>query len=189
MISLQEFTNAMSKLINRFGVKYYNSDVLILIYQEIKVLDSKQVHNLINELLGSAHRAPLVPDFRNAVSKTREITWVEEKKKNTRISKNFLKQEDFTRGFKLISEMLNKNDFTQSRKLERFCETAHMSDCKMCNGEGKLIAYDKRNIEYRFKCSCEIGSELKQDWPVYEKSMINFYTLKPYNKTKLEVVK
>jgi hypothetical protein len=67
MISLQEFQSAMVTILNRWP-RAYSGDQLSLIYDDLKTLNRPDFDRLARHLLGVSRVAPMIPEFRKALT-------------------------------------------------------------------------------------------------------------------------
>lgn len=63
-----DYEQLFVKLIAQFGVKTYSQDRVNLIFDEVKNVTSSDFDRLVRHFIGTAKSAPLVPDFRKAIS-------------------------------------------------------------------------------------------------------------------------
>lgn len=66
-MNYQEFSAKINPILNRFN-KAYNGDILAMVFDEVKNITSADFERLVKHLLGSYRVAPMVPDFRKAIT-------------------------------------------------------------------------------------------------------------------------
>lgn len=66
-MNLQDFQTAISPIVSRWP-RGYSGDQLQLIQEEVKMLSHPDFVRLVRHLLGSSRVAPMVPDFRKAIT-------------------------------------------------------------------------------------------------------------------------
>lgn len=64
----QIFEQRFMKIISTFGAKNYSAERVTLIFNEVKFLSISDLEKLINHMIGNQRLAPLLADFKRAMS-------------------------------------------------------------------------------------------------------------------------
>ncbi len=84
-----DFQCQINRLKICYGEKYYNEEVIKLLWREVGTLDYKWFESLVDEMIASSKFAPTVSDFREQVLLTREKQWAAAKQRARIESKEF----------------------------------------------------------------------------------------------------
>jgi hypothetical protein len=182
-MTLVEFQNQMQRLIEQFGKNAYSQGRAELVWREVKDLQPRWWERTVDHLLGECRQAPLMPEFRDAISKERERLWHYEKAQNAKDAKDFFSSSyqaddvkticgmimkrlqggvsdaDYQNFQSMLSNVAKSNPKTQSDRLL----------CKHCGGDGLVFHRGEDGNEYVYRCSCPDGSKQPQKYLVFNK--------------------
>lgn len=65
----------MNRITELFGIKHYNLDRVELIWREVNQLSDEWMVRTVDLFIGNKLYPPLMPDFREEISKERERLW------------------------------------------------------------------------------------------------------------------
>jgi hypothetical protein len=88
-MNMAEFDTQISRLKNTFGDRAYPDERLKLIWREVREFSSGWFEKLVDRLICDSRLPPLLPEFRNEISRERERLWDLQKKQHTQDAKDF----------------------------------------------------------------------------------------------------
>lgn len=165
------YQRQMNRLAETFGATQYKPERLELIWREVKDLPEHWMTQTVDQFIGEFRQAPLLPEFREAVSRFREKTWSAEKDRHRRESEAAVKQifdgEITTSICKTITDRIegrvSDEIFTGFRKSIR---TLGAASCSHCDDTG-LISITADGYEYPHRCECSAGQRQSKHIPAY----------------------
>lgn len=156
------FQKEMDRLADTFGA--YKNERMQLIWLEVKDMPDDWFRATVNDLIGSQRQAPLVDNFRDAVTQWRESDWKQKKKQYAEEAQAFttrFQSEDL----KLICDTIGKrvegalDDHQWTSFLRMINITAHDSKFNLCNycEESGILFRKEGDYEFVYRCSCAYG--------------------------------
>lgn len=120
-----EFQVQMSRLIDQFGKHSYGTERVALVWEEVKEFNPQWFKKTVDKFIGEFRNAPLMPDFREEISKERERLWHLEKQRHSQDSREFWESSFLPEEEKWIcktirdrlSRKISDEDFSQFQKL------------------------------------------------------------------------
>ena len=85
-----EFTHQISRLREQFGAQAYGTERAKILWQEVKDFSDHWFKRVVDELLGCCRHAPLMPEFREHISRERERMREIEKKRHRQEAHEFM---------------------------------------------------------------------------------------------------
>lgn len=84
------FTEQMQRIADTFGNQMYSKDRLALIWKEVQEFEDNWFVRVCDQLIGECRIPPLLPEFRENISKERERLYLLEKRNNRKEAEDFM---------------------------------------------------------------------------------------------------
>jgi len=85
----KHFEYQIGRLIEVYGKTVYSKERAQLIWKQVEHESDFFMTQTVDQLIGECRQAPLLPEFREALSKHRERNWFREKKQHEQDAKDF----------------------------------------------------------------------------------------------------
>lgn len=172
------FMRQVDRLTSTFGKNAYGEERVLLIWREIKDLSDNWAEATVDKLIGEHRYAPLLPEFREEISKERERLWRVEKKQHAKEAKQFYSsyQADDIKTIcagivKRVKGDMSDGDFDNLNQLLNYASKHNPNDtpvqCRTCKDTGKV--FTPGNGVYR--CFCHYGDSQPKVWPVFRREV------------------
>ena len=166
----QHFQTQIERLRNQFGKQTYSQERATLLWSEVRDLPDDWFTFVVNRFIGECRQPPLLPEFREEVTKERERIWKTEKEKHRQESKqamgSMFSKEDIQTICKGITSRIrggmNDGDFKTFNKMLRSIEP--IGECRYCKGSGLAFITDENQYEWVYRCVCKTGGS-KSNYP------------------------
>lgn len=156
-----EFQTQLDRLTKVYGVHYYTTDRVFMLWRELQNLNLATLERIVGEFISTSLQPPLVVDFREALAREREREHQKQKDQQGKESEAFsfgssLSSEEekmlFASIKKLASGNISNNDRASFMSMVK--QMAHVDGaCRKCDDTG--IYFLEHNVVK--KCSCNIG--------------------------------
>lgn len=175
-----EFTQQLNRVASTFGKNAYGDERIQLIWREVKDLSSNWMVKTVDRFIGECRHAPLMPEFREEISKERERLWQFEKKQRAKDAKDFFEGVYAPEDKKTICQFIQKRlrnevldaDYQTFVKhlthaTESVTDINHRIKCKTCIDSG-LVFQREENYEWIYRCFCSQGDKQPQGYQRFE---------------------
>jgi hypothetical protein len=172
-----QFKNQINRLAETFGANVYKPERIKMIWNDVKDLSPEWFARVVDELIGSSRQPPLVPEFREAVSRERERLWAIEKKQHANEATKFFHSKFSTEDKRwavqqilrrVVGNMTDHDFGLFLGGLADGADDAQPVDCGLCEDTGLLWARSKSdNHDHVFKCPCRAGVKDGRRYPVW----------------------
>lgn len=101
-----------NRLASVFGANHYHEERRTLIWREVQSFDGEWLRRLVDELIANERQAPLMPQFREAITRERERVYHQEKQQHKQEAENwpeFLPEEEKKTLFEAIRKRISGN--------------------------------------------------------------------------------
>jgi hypothetical protein len=166
------YDREMDRLRDVFGDRAYSGERVIVIWKEVKDLSDAWFSKTIDRFIGEFRHAPLMPEFRDAISLEREKVHSYERQKNKTESERAMHQLFDGNHISTICKTIvgrvqgNVSDqkFTEfTHGLEKLTRVG----CKHCDDSGLVFWKDAEGYEWTYRCICPYGSRQPKSFPSY----------------------
>lgn len=104
----QEFNTQVQRLVNNFGKQAYSPERALLLWREVNDFSGRWFSNTVDKFIGELKHAPLLPEFREEISKERERLWNQEKDNHKKEVSDFWEGTFHTDEVKSICEKIRR---------------------------------------------------------------------------------
>lgn len=84
-----DFQMEMNRLMEQFGKGNYSTERCKILWKEVQEYDATWFAGVIDKFIGESRHPPLMPDFREEISRERERLWRIEKRQHSEDAKSF----------------------------------------------------------------------------------------------------
>lgn len=91
-MDLNHFSNELDRLSNTFGERAYGDERVKIIWREVQEFSNEWLTRIVDEFIGSHRLAPLMPEFREHISRERERLYAIDKRKNAIEAESFMRE-------------------------------------------------------------------------------------------------
>ena len=176
-----QFDQQIQRLVNNFGKTAYSSERAILLWREVSTLSASWLNLTVDKFIGELKHAPLLPEFREEISKERERIWRGDKEKYAKEAKDFFQGSYQPDDVRTICQMIVKRlqggvpdaDYAQFVKhLDHTAKSAPRKHgeihCRECGGDGIIFKRHANGNEYVYRCFCIHGQKKPKSYPAYQ---------------------
>jgi hypothetical protein len=107
-VTQQEFQVQLERLKNEYGQKVYSTERCALIWREVRDFSGEWLRRTIDEFIGESLQPPLLPKFREMLSKERERLECIRKAENRAVAKDFFNSNLQTEEISTITDFIVK---------------------------------------------------------------------------------
>lgn len=169
----QEFLSEASRLINRYGDKYYPKEVLEVFYTEVGLLSHSWWSRLVSKFVAYEKFAPNLTNIREA-SKIEKETLKQARIKTYLHKKESIKsqfsEEEVVELLRTVKAVSNGKMSNEAR--ESYCEMLESSlkarpyaiGCSKCGDTGLVLKEAINGAPIAFKCYCTKGSHRRENF-------------------------
>lgn len=169
------FQQEMQRLVETFGKAAFGSERAKILWREVGMYSNQWFTQVVDRFIGELRQAPLMPEFREAISKERERLWAIEKKQNEKEAKAFASTfplEDIGSICRTIVQRIqggmtdeNYNSFIKA--VEGASDQDRRASCKHCTGDGLVWETNEEGYEFIYRCVCDAGAMRSPRYPSY----------------------
>lgn len=104
----QFFQTQVNRLVSTYGETHYKIERIEIIWREVKDLSDSWFSKTIDKLIGESRFAPLMPEFREEISRERDRGWATEKVHHDNQSQDFFQDTIPSEEKKIICQMIRQ---------------------------------------------------------------------------------
>jgi hypothetical protein len=170
----QEFQNQINRLEKQFGK--YGTERCTLLWREVKDLNGPWFERVMDQLISSCRQAPLLPEFREEISRERERLWRMEKEERKKDAHDFFEgsyqPDDIKTICQVIKDRINRKISDQDyqsfvSQLENAAKGPRIIpiSCVQCSNTGLIFHRDEKGYEFIYRCTCTHGQKKPKGYP------------------------
>lgn len=166
------FHSQIKRLISTYGETAFKTERADLIWRFVHDMSDEWMRKSVDNFIATSRYAPLPDDFREAARIDREEKVIPLRRDNFHST---IEPEQVSKLFDIARGRLPKNEVKEMEKILWNVALGGVR-CRLCLDEGFVNALPRNNPHsspYVFKCSCQSGQKLIENYPVWRSNLVS----------------